>query len=119
MLFRSSVNTELLLEEYLINVIMHGLNEYEKLHEYIAIKLCAYDDRLKLIIWDHGKEWNGLIMQQQTADETLDRLNEELMASGRGLPIIGKIASFSSRQRYSGLNESIFCIPRKERKGGE
>lgn len=114
-----SVNTELLLEEYLINVIMHGLNEYEKLHEYIAIKLCAYDDKLKLIIWDHGKEWNGLVMQSQTADETLDRLNEELMTSGRGLPIIGKIASFSSRQRYSGLNESIFFIPRKERKDGE
>ena len=31
--------------------------------------------------------------------------------SGRGLPIIGKIASQISRERYSGLNESIFMIP--------
>ena len=106
-----ATDTELLLGEYLVNVIMHGLNEYEKLNEYIAVKLYAHPNELKLMVWDHGKEWNGMTMQPSDADQELDRLNESLAASGRGLPIISKIASRISRQRYCGLNESVFIIP--------
>ena len=106
-----STKVELLLEEYLVNVIMHGLNEYEKLNDHIAVKLCAYPEELKLLVWDHGKEWNWLMMQPTSADQKLDQLNDGLIGNGRGLPIIAKIASQISRQRYSGLNESIFVIP--------
>ncbi len=109
---RLSVNTELLLEEYLVNVIIHGLEEYEKLYDFIAIKLHAYDDRLLLVIWDRGKEWNGELMQKDTAEDTLDRANSNLSESGRGLPIISKIASKESRRRFSGLNETVFIIPK-------
>ena len=105
-----SVNTELLLEEYLENVVLHGLNQYEKLNDYIAVKICAYEHEVKLIIWDHGKEWDGLFLSQQKADQSLDQLNENLLPNGRGVPIISKIASRISRQRYCGLNESIFII---------
>ena len=108
-----SVNAELLLEEYLVNVILHGLSEYEKLNEYIAVKLCADDRSLKIIIWDHGKEWNGLFMPPEQAEKSLDDLNDSLSESGRGVPIISRIASQISRQRYCGLNESIFVIPRR------
>ena len=107
-----SVDAELLLEEYLVNVILHGLNEYEKLNEYIAVKLCAGERDLKIIIWDHGKEWNGLFMPPELAEKSLDELNEKMSPSGRGVPIISRIASQISRQRYCGLNESIFVIPR-------
>lgn len=108
-----SVCTELLLEEYLVNVIMHGLGEYERLNEYIAVKLCAYDKELKLIIWDHGKEWNGLDMKPENADKSLEQLNENMSTSGRGIPIMSKIASRISRQRCCGLNETVFYIPKK------
>lgn len=108
-----SVNAELLLAEYLVNVILHGLNEYEKLNEYIAVKICAYENELKLIVWDHGKEWDGLFMSQEKAKQSLDELNENMIAAGRGIPIISMIASQISRQRYCGLNESIFIIPCK------
>lgn len=106
-----SVNTDLLLAEYLVNVILHGLNEYEKLNDYIAIKLCASETELKVIVWDHGKEWNGFLPRQDSADERLEQLNRDMATSGRGLPIISKIASQISRQRYCGLNESVFIIP--------
>ena len=105
-----AVKTDLLLEEYLINVIQHGLSEYEKLNEYIAVKLCAYEYELKLIIWDHGKEWNGFSLRPDRANDQLNDLNEHMAISGRGLPIMAKIAAQISRQRYSGLNESIFII---------
>ena len=107
-----SVDAELLLEEYLVNVILHGLNEYEKINEYIAIKLCAEERFLKIIIWDHGKEWNGLFMPHDQAERSLDDLNDKLSIHGRGVPIISSIASQISRQRYCGLNESIFVIRR-------
>ena len=110
-----SVDAELLLEEYLVNVIIHGLNEYEKLNEYIAIKLCAGERDLKIIIWDHGKEWNGLFMPPDQAERSLDELNNNLAENGRGVPIISRLSSQISRQRYCGLNESIFVIPRKKR----
>ena len=108
-----SLNAELLLEEYLVNVILHGLNEYEKLNEYIAVKLCAGERNLTIIIWDHGKEWDGLFMQPDQAEKSLDDLNDRFAESGRGVPIISKIASQISRQRYCGLNETIFVIPFK------
>ena len=108
-----SVDAELLLEEYLVNVILHGLNEYEKLNEYIAVKLYAGERDLKIIIWDHGKEWNGLFMPPDMAERSLDELNDKMAESGRGVPIISRIASQISRQRYCDLNESVFVIPRK------
>ncbi|MBQ9338449.1 MAG: SpoIIE family protein phosphatase [Lentisphaeria bacterium] len=114
-----SVDTELLLEEYLINVIMHGLNEYEKLNEYIAVRLCAGPDELKLMVWDHGREWDGLMMPATAAEEKLDRLNEQMSASGRGLPIISRIATHIGRQRFSGLNETVFHIPLRRNGAGE
>ena len=106
-----AVKTDLLLEEYLVNVTQHGLSEYEKLNEYIAIKICAYEYELKLIVWDHGKEWNGFSLRQKNADDELTKLNNDLSESGRGIPIMTKIAAQISRRRYSGLNESIFIIP--------
>ena len=106
-----AVRTELLLEEYLVNVIQHGLSEYQKYNEYIAIKLCAFEKELKVIVWDRGREWNNLSLRRETADQTLQKLNEDRAASGRGLPIISKIATQVGRQRYNGLNESIFIIP--------
>ena len=111
-----AVKTELLMEEYLVNVIQHGLSEYEKLNEYIAVKICAYEYELKLIIWDHGKEWNGFSLRPEAANEKLDELNDHMASSGRGLPIMAKIAAQISRQRYSGLNESIFLIPVSDNK---
>ena len=106
-----SVNVELLLAEHLGNVVRHGLNEYEKLHEYMAVKLYADERELKLIVWDRGREWRLPPQPRHSADRTLDRLNRQFAPSGRGLPIIAKIASDMCRLRYSGLNESIFILP--------
>ncbi len=107
-----SVSTELLLEEYLVNVIAHGLGEYEKLNEYIAVEVVAYDRELKLIVWDHGREWDGLWLSRQHAEASMDQLNDNMAESGRGIPIISTIASRISRQRFCGLNETTFIIPR-------
>ena len=107
-----SVSTELLIEEYMVNVIVHGLSEYEKLNDYIAVELCAFERELKVIIWDHGKEWNGTFLSHENADASMEQLNREMAASGRGIPIISRIAARISRQRYCGLNETIFIIPR-------
>ena len=113
-----SVSTELLLEEYLVNVIMHGLNEYERLNGYIAVELCAYENELKLIVWDQGKEWEGLWLTPGHAEESMERLNQDLAGSGRGIPIISKIASRIARQRLCGLNETMFIIPRSPGESG-
>ena len=106
-----AVSAELLLEEYLVNVIVHGLSEYEKLNEYMAVKICACEKELKLIVWDHGREWSGDFLLPEKAEQSLEQLNDEMASSGRGVPIISKIASKISRQRYCGLNETIFVIP--------
>ena len=110
-----SMNIEPLLEEFLVNVIQHGLNEYEKLNEFIAVRLCAGDNELKLIIWDRGREWNGFMMQQRKAVKKTEGLNEQIAVQDRGLPLISAAASEVSRQRYSGLNESIFVIPLRKK----
>ena len=113
-----SVSTELLLEEYLVNVIAHGLGEYEKLNEYLAVEVVAYDRELKLIVWDHGREWDGLWLSREHAEESMDQLNDNMAESGRGIPIISSIASRISRQRFCGLNETTFIIPRSGGQSG-
>ena len=114
-----SVSTELLLEEYLVNVIMHGLDAYEKLSEYIAVEIVAHDRELKLIVWDRGKEWDGLWLTRRHAEESMDHLNRTMADSGRGIPIISTIASRISRHRFCGLNETTFIIPRSGGAAGE
>ena len=110
-----SKNIEPLLEEFLVNVIQHGLNEYEKLNEFIAVRLCASDNELKLIIWDRGREWSGFMMQQRKAVKKTEDPGEQMKVQDRGLPLISAAASEISRQRYSGLNESIFVIPLRKK----
>ena len=54
-------------------------------------------------------------MPPDQAERSLDELNSNFAENGRGVPIISRLSSQISRQRYCGLNESIFVIPRKKR----
>lgn len=105
---------ELLIEEHMNNIVKHGLSSYKKENDFIVLKVAFIPDALKVTIWDRGSQVpsvasNGLL----TPDAQLDLVNEMQLGSGRGLSIISKIASEISRQRFSGLNETIFTIPWK------
>ena len=105
---------ELLIEEHMNNIVKHGLSSYKRENDYIVLKVAFIPDALKVTIWDRGTQMpnvqtGGLL----NPDAQLDLVNEMQLGSGRGLSIISKIASEINRQRFSGLNETVFTIPYK------
>ena len=106
---------ELTIEEHLVNIVEHGLDEHDKENDYLVLKISIIGKNLKITIWDRGKEWlDESAITRTEAESILDMRNEEVSGSGRGLSIIKKIVSTISRQRHCGLNETIFFIPIEE-----
>ncbi len=106
---------ELTIEEHLVNIVEHGLDEHDKENDYLVLKISVIGKNLKITIWDRGKEWlDESAITRTEAESILDMRNEEVSGSGRGLSIIKKIVSTISRQRHCGLNETVFFIPIEE-----
>lgn len=114
-LFSSELATkvEMLLSEFLNNVIVHGLESRRHTHTDIFIRLTALDKGVRIRVMDRSKEWQCNPALYSSTEELLDRQNAERATSGRGLPIIYSIASSITRNHYFGLNETIFIINTK------
>lgn len=107
-----SFRLELLLGEYLVNIIRHGLEETSRQNEFIVLKVVVEERDVKIVVWDRGREWNsGANPAFRHPNDVLDERNAAFAESGRGLSIVLKIAPDIRRQRYSGLNETVFRIP--------
>ena len=115
-LFNSELATkvELLLSEYLNNVIVHGLESRRHTHTDIFIRLTALEDGVQIRVMDRGKEWQCNPAFYSSSEEILERQNAERATSGRGMAIIYSIASSITRNHYFGLNETIFIIKNKD-----
>ena len=102
---------ELLIEEHMNNIVEHGLSANRRENEYIVLKLAVLEDGLKVTIWDRGAQWSDEKPRNvMDLDAQFEQINEDQSGSGRGLLIISKIASEISRQRYSGMNETVFIV---------
>ncbi len=106
-----SMKLELLLNEFLNNIIIHGLDakKTSKQRIFIEIKLSEFGDRLDVRFLDRGKYWD-FTPELLSSSETLESKNRRYATSGRGLQIIRKITEQTRRDVYCGLNETIFTI---------
>ena len=104
-----SAKIEILLSEFLNNVVVHGLGNKNSSRPVISARIEFGEKNITLSFCDMGKKWN---MDSNDTDECdSDVLNYALAASGRGISIIKKIASSIRRSRYADmLNETIFTV---------
>ena len=108
-----AAKVELLLSEFLNNVVVHGLGNKNAPRPVISARIEFREKEIMLAFYDKGKDWN-----MQTSgiehDSANDILNYTRATSGRGLSIIKKITSSISRRRYANmLNETILTVSYK------
>ncbi len=109
---RLAVQTELLLNEFLNNIIMHGLERRPQGEPKILVDLIINEAELVLTVWDKGKPWTFNTCPI-TIDEDIWDYNNKLATAGRGMAIIKSIAGKIECNRYVDLNETIFVIERE------
>ncbi len=111
-----AAKVEILMSEFLNNVVVHGLENKNAPHPVISAHIEFRKDDILLAFYDRDKRWN---MQSGGIDNdrTADMLNSACAESGRGLSMIKKLTSSISRNRYADmLNETIFTVSYDETK---
>ncbi|HBJ96388.1 MAG TPA: hypothetical protein DDZ11_08180, partial [Lentisphaeria bacterium] len=112
----ASVRLELLLSEFLTNIVKHGFKRDEQSEEIIVLHLiCLPKTGLRITVWDRGSKWDFHQQEEPgtelSPDEKLEQLSDAHAVSGRGIPILQKLAPSIVVHRWSELNETIFKIP--------
>lgn len=107
------LKVELLLEEHLLNVISHGLDDNSRRHENLAVFISKVPDQglLSVTILDHGKPWDFTRKVKETdLDRHLDDQNAKLASHGRGMAIKRKLVSNVRYRRLADLNRNTFYV---------
>ncbi len=104
---------EILLSEFLNNVVVHGLDNKNAQRPIISAHIEYTNEEVTLAFYDKGKRWD---MQTNSTDDNIsDILNYTRATSGRGLALIKKITSTIRRTRYAEeLNETIFVVKNED-----
>lgn len=110
---RLGVRVELLLSEFLNNILMHGMEKNRQEGPKILVDLKINEDDLILKVWDKGKPWI-FNTTPISIDENIWDDNNKLATAGRGIAIIKSIAAQIERHRYGDLNETNFVIKREK-----
>ncbi len=103
---------ELLVHEYLNNVIIHGLEMQKNAKNCIYISMLIKEHEITLRGIDRGKFWdfNGAFRENAGAGATTEADPSSPATSGRGLQILRDITSHIVYNTYCGLNETIFVM---------
>jgi len=114
-----AAKTEIVLSEFLVNIVKHGLENYKKATDMIAVIIKGVEEGVSITVLDRGKFWDS---SEFDTTEDLDRLLNELSRSkaesGRGIPLIRTLSPKVSRRHLCGLNETTFTIRHEEEQSG-
>lgn len=108
-----SAKVQLLLDEFLMNVYRHGLDDYGRSTEYGVVMGMMVGDHFELTVWERGQNWDALSgMTLEDTQQKLDERNQILADSGRGTSIMRIIAEGGvSHERIFNVNKTVFRIP--------
>lgn len=101
-----AVKIELLLHEYLNNIILHGMERKDS-KQHIWVSMEQSNDKILIRGVDRGKRCRQEAGEQIDTDEDDSSFQA---SSGRGLKIMRDITSGISRSSYCGMNETIFTL---------
>ncbi len=101
---------ELLLSEFLNNIVLHGLEGTRQTGAGIVVETRVLPDRVLISVLDRGRQWGIDPELRKRAGALLESLNDMRATSGRGMAIILEIASAVTRKRYRSMNETDFIV---------
>jgi sigma-B regulation protein RsbU (phosphoserine phosphatase) len=102
------VEIDLLVHEYLNNVIIHGGKQADKKQRIIYISIEKNDDVLEIRGLEQGAPWNI----QEAAENSGGEPGNSYATSGRGAQILQSITEYISYNSFCGLNETRFVLRR-------
>jgi len=103
-----AMQVELIVNEYLNNIIVHGLHSKS---DTVILMRIEIREELVLTFWDKGITWD--IPDKRPGEDPFANKND-LDTSGRGIPIIYSLTSRVTRRRYEEVNETVMYIPLKD-----
>ena len=112
--------TEILLSEFLVNIVKHGLENFKKATDMIAVLIKGVDEGVSITVLDRGKFLeNSEYDSTEDIDQLLTELSRSMAESGRGIPLIRKLSPKIIRRHLCGLNETTFTVQYDEKPGEE
>ena len=108
-----ALRLELLLDEHLMNVVTHGLDESARRLDRIFVFVSKDKTRnlLAVRILDRGKPWDfSASAKDIDPDIRCDAQNAKLEPHGRGMAIKKRLAIDMRYRRVAGMNRNIFYL---------
>ena len=102
---------QLVMEEAIMNVHDHGVDQRERLSAVANLRLRRVRDFAELTIWDCGTPTPSVEVAAGDSQVAFELKNREFSGRGRGRLITRELCNGISRSRYENLNETIFYIP--------
>ena len=107
------VRADLLLNEHLMNIYRHGLDDFGRQHERAVITIDEEDGGFGVTVWERGAPWKDVASETEAAaDTTLEARNASLACDGRGCSILRKISDSIRVERFMNLNKTVFRLNR-------
>jgi anti-sigma regulatory factor (Ser/Thr protein kinase) len=101
---KTATEVELIVNEFLNNIILHGLDNSKRKSIVVYIKL---DQKIEITFYDAGKYWAFPHDFMEEISEDFDDAIA-LKESGRGIQMIGSMISSFSRKRFEEINVTTF-----------
>lgn len=102
---------QLVLEEKLMNIHDHGLDDQGRLREVVSLRLRCVRGLAELTVWDTGTEEPSAAVAAGDSATAFELANQNMSDHGRGRLIVREICDGIERNRYPPLNETIYHIP--------
>ena len=108
-----AVRIDLLLNEHLMNIYRHGLDDFGRQHERSVVIVDEESDGFGVTVWDRGVPWKDVASETEAiADAALDAQNANLANGGRGRSIVRKVSDSICVERFMNLNKTVFHLSR-------
>ncbi len=101
---------ELLVHEYLNNVIIHGLNAKRNSKNRIYISIAIEEESIVIRGMNRGKFWDFNAVGTEEKETFENSKATTAATSGRGLQIMRDVTERIMHNTYCGLNETVFYI---------
>ena len=102
---------QLVFEEKLMNIYDHGLDDRNRLHEVVTVRLRRVIDNFVLTVWDTGTEEPSIAVVAGDSETYFEQANRNMAGRGRGRLIVRELCDGVERNRYPPLNETTYHIP--------
>jgi anti-sigma regulatory factor (Ser/Thr protein kinase) len=102
---------QLVLEEKLMNICDHGLDERERLRAVVSLRLKRIRDSAELTVWDAGTPEPSIAVVAGDSDTVFEMKNRDFSGRGRGRLIVRELCNGIERNSYPPLNETTYHIP--------